>query len=116
MLKPEVSISVALATGALVYGVYGIALPDVATSRTSEVNDDDLRAAENVAAWASAAAVGGISLLSKDPVPFIVGGCMIVALSWAHRHARLVDPRTGRLDLSAAKRYLDDETPATAAA
>lgn len=95
-LKPEVSIPVALTTAGVVYGVYTAALPNVAEARTSAADDDDLRAAESVAMWASIAVVGLVTLVTRDPIPFIFGGAMAVGLSWVHRHARHVDPQTGR--------------------
>jgi hypothetical protein len=95
MLKPEVSVPVALATGGVVFGIYNLALPTLADSRAVEANNDDLRAAENTALWASVVVCGGVALLANDPTPFVVGGLMAVALSWMHRHARAVDPSTG---------------------
>lgn len=92
MLKPEVSLGVGLATAAVVYGVYSTALPTVADIRTADVGNEDAASAEKSAAWMSAAVVGGISLIAKDPTVFILGGTMIVALSWWYKHANAVNP------------------------
>lgn len=97
MLKPEVSIPIALSTAALVYGVYSVALPNVAEARTAQADDDDLRAAENVASWVAAGAVGAVTLITRDPVPFVLGGGMLVLMAWVHRHARVVDPAIGKV-------------------
>lgn len=95
-LKPDASIMVALATGTLVYAIYQGAVPPTADVRTAEAYNGDIEAAERGAAWTSAAAVAGISLVSKDPNPFILGGAMIIVLSWTKRHADAVNPLTGR--------------------
>lgn len=95
LLKPEVSITVGLAVGALVYGVYSNALPTVADIRVGQAADPDVAAAEQLAAWTSAAVVAGVSLIAKDPTVFIIGGSMVIALSWWHRHANHVNPLTG---------------------
>jgi hypothetical protein len=118
MLKPEVSVPVALSTAAMVYGVYSVALPNVAEARTAQADDDDLRAAENVASWAAAAAVGAVTLVTRDPVPFILGGGMIVLMSWLHRHARAVDPTIGRIGVAVDKltRFTAQDQQVTAAA
>lgn len=92
MLKPEVSIPVACATGALVFGVYNLALPSVADVRTSAENHPDVQSANKMAAWTSAAAVAGISLIARDMNVFIVGGGMVIALAWWYNHADLVIP------------------------
>lgn len=115
-LKAEVSIPIALTTATVVYGVYSASLPSVAESRTSDVNDDDLRAAENVASWTAAAVIAGVSLLTRDPLPFILGGTMLVGMAWIHRHARMVDPSTGRVQLGAPSRYIHGEQTITPAA
>jgi hypothetical protein len=95
MLKPEASISVGLATAALVYGIYSNALPSITDIRTADPGDRDVAGAERGAAWTAAAAVAGVSLIAKDPTVFIIGGSMVVALSWFHRHANEVNPLTG---------------------
>lgn len=95
MLKPEVSIGVGLATAAVVYGVYTTALPNVADVRSLPQGTNDTVAAEKTAAWMSAAVVGAISLIAKDPTVFILGGSMVVALSWWYKHANTVNPEFG---------------------
>lgn len=96
MLKPEVSLSVALATGTLVYAIYSNSTPTLADIRTADQYNADVAATRKGASWTSAAAVAGISLVSKDPGPFILGGAMIIALDWFHRHADMVNPLTGK--------------------
>lgn len=91
-LKPEISLTVGLATATVVYGVYMNALPSVADIRVSPENNEDAAATEKSAAWMSAAVVGGISLMAKDATVFIVGASMVVAMSWWYRHANTVNP------------------------
>lgn len=94
-LKPEVSLAVALATGTLVYAIYQNATPTLADIRTADQYNGDISAARKGASWTAAAAVAGISLVSKDAGPFVLGGAMIIALDWFHRHADAVNPLTG---------------------
>ncbi len=96
MLKPEVSLPVALATGALVFSIYS-KLPDVTDIKVSPGGDKDLDTDEKMARWTSAAFVSGISLLAKDPNIFIVGGIAIIAMSWWTRAANAHDPDTGSI-------------------
>lgn len=96
MLKPDVSLSVALATGTLVYAIYTNATPSIADIRSVDQNNIDIAASERQATWTAAAAVAGISLVSQDPGPFIFGGLMVIVMAWAHRHANLVNPLTGK--------------------
>jgi hypothetical protein len=100
MLKPEVSIPVALATGAVVIGVYSAMSPTSADQRTVTPGSrgaEFLAGSEKTAFAVSIGVVAAISLIAKDPVPFWVGGGMAVALSWVHRYSREVDPGTGKL-------------------
>lgn len=101
-LRPEVSLPVGLATAAVVWVVYDHALPNITDARVGGHNDDHLWAAEKQAGLVSVAVVGGISLLAKDPTVFIIGGAMTIALSWWHRHANMVDPASGKLNLGGA--------------
>jgi len=110
-LKPEVSLTVALATATLVYAIYQNATPTIADIRSVDQYNGDMQAAERQASWTAAAAVSGISLVAKDPGPFIVGGAMVIAMAWAHRHADMVNPLTGKAisdDLT-----MSDVVPAT---
>lgn len=96
LLKPDVSIPVALATGALVYGVYNLALPSVADVRTSAESHPDVEAANRLAGWTSAIAVAGVSLISRDMNVFIVGGGITLALYWWYVHADAVIPEISK--------------------
>lgn len=96
MLKPEVSIPVALATTAVVVGIYAKYLPSDADAR-SILPNGHLEGSERTALIMSAAVAGGISLVAKDPVPFWFGCLVAVGLSWTHRYANHVDPGTGKL-------------------
>lgn len=94
--RPEVSLGVGLATAALVWGVYNTSLPSLAEARVTEQNDRDLSAAERTASWTAAAIVAGVSLISHDATVFVLGGSMVIALAWMHRHANMVHPEVGR--------------------
>lgn len=99
-MKPEVSIPVALATGGVVVGVYSFMQPTAADQRTVQPNSDQagmLASSEQTALLVAIGVCGGISLIARDPAPFWVGGLVAVALSWAGRFARTVDPATNAL-------------------
>lgn len=109
-LKPDVSLSVALATGTLVYAIYSNATPTLADIRSADQYNADIAGSRKQATWTAAAAVAGISLVSKDAGPFVLGGIMVIALDWAHRHADMVNPLTGRA--VSADLTMSDITPA----
>jgi len=97
LLKPEVSIPSALATGALVYGIYNLALPSIADVRTSAEQHPDVESANKLAAWTSATVVAGVALIARDMNIFIVGGGMTLALAWWYNHADAVVPEISGL-------------------
>jgi len=99
-LKPEVSLPIALATGAVVYGVFATHLPPVAESRVTMPGNQHLASSRRTATWTAAAIVGGISLIAADPTIFIVGGAMVVVLDMVNRHANAVHPQTGKVVMS----------------
>lgn len=90
-LKPNESLTLAAATGAVVYGTFNLMLPTVADTRALPGNVDDIDKSEKTATWTSVGVVAGISLLAKSPEVFIVGGLMTIALAWTYKHASKVD-------------------------
>jgi hypothetical protein len=96
-LRPEVSLPIALATGAVVYGIFQTHLPPVAESKVTMPGNQHLQSSRRTATWTAAAVVGGISLLAADPTIFIVGGTMVAVLDFTHRHADAVHPQTGQV-------------------
>lgn len=104
MLKPEISIPVALATGVLVWGIYTNVTPTMLDLRAAPANDDMADGARKSAAWTSAAAVAGVSLIARDPVIFIFGGAFVVVADWLTRHSIAVNPDTGRATLPGGRR------------
>jgi type IV secretory pathway TrbD component len=109
MLKAEVSIPVAVGVAALTYGIYQWATPNLAETRTvppGTNGDAMLGSSERVALIASAGLATAVSLIAKDPVPFIVGAGLAVVMSWSHRYARAVDPMTNSLPRATGERYM----------
>jgi hypothetical protein len=96
-MKAEVSIPVALATAALTWGIYQAAMPTLADVRGVEPNNADVAKAERTALMLAVGVAGGVSLLAKDSVPFIVSGLLAVGLSWSHRVANMTDSTTQRI-------------------
>lgn len=96
VLKPDASIMAGLATAAVVFAVYNNALPSIADVRTAQPGNQDVQASERSAGWISAGVVAGVSLVAKDPTIFILGGAMVIGMSWWHRHADMVNPSLGK--------------------
>lgn len=94
-LGREASLGLGLASAALVWGVYNVALPTVADVRVGDPEDSDAASAERVATWASAAAVAGVSLIAKDATIFIIGGSMVVLMSIWYRHSNFFNVSAG---------------------
>lgn len=96
-LKPEVSLPVSLATVGVVYATFSVIQPNLADVKASEPNHPDLVAGDTQALALATGICGAISLISGDITPFILGGMTAVALTWYYRHARALDPITGKL-------------------
>lgn len=105
----EASLGIALAVGVMVLGIYSHALPSLVDHRVGDRDDDAADKAERTATWTAATAVSVVSLLAKDPTVFVLGGAMVVGMSFWHRHANLVDPMTGRATAPMPMGAADDE-------
>lgn len=95
-MKPEVSIGMGLAVGAMVGLIYTHAMPSLIDHRVGDPEDDIARKAERTAAITSAIVVTGTALIAKDPTVFVIGGSILIGFSLWHKHANLVQPLTGR--------------------
>ena len=96
-LKADVSLPIALATGAVVYGIFQTQLPPTAQVKATMPNNQHLQSSRRTATIIALAVSGGISLMAKDPSIFVVGGTLAVVLDFVHRHADATHPQTGRL-------------------
>lgn len=97
MEKETGTLVLAGATSAMVLGIYQIGSPGIANVKASEANDKVLSSTERGAAWLSAAVVGGVSIVAREPMVFIFGSALIIGLSWWHRTANMSDPKTEAL-------------------
>jgi hypothetical protein len=97
LLKPEVSLGLAAATGTVVWAIFDHSMPKPVDTRGASAGNPAIDSQRRIASWTAAGAVAGISLLAKDPTIFIVGGAMVIALDWTHRHANVVDNVTNRV-------------------
>jgi hypothetical protein len=95
-LKPEVSLTLAVTTGALVWGIFQSHLPPTADVRANQ-NNNAVESTRKVATMEAIVVVSGISLLCKDPNIFIVGGAMTAIESWIRMHASYVSPATNKV-------------------
>lgn len=96
-LRPEVSLPIALATSAVVYGIFQVQLPPTAEAKATMPGNQHLQSSRRTATIIALAVSGGISLLAKDPTILIVGGTLAVVLDAVHRHADAVHPQTGQV-------------------
>lgn len=95
-MKAEISVVAGLATASLVYAIYSNATPSIADIRVAKPHDSDIEASRKLAAWTSAGVVAAVSLIAKDGTIFVMGGAMVIALDWWHRHANEVNPMVSR--------------------
>lgn len=110
-LKPEISLTVGLATATVVYAIQSNAMPSMADVRSLDPDNQDIEATGRTADWMAAGTVAAISLLAKDMTVFIIGSGMVIASSWWRKHSNLVMPMTGRA--TGNDQTVADATPAT---
>jgi hypothetical protein len=90
----------------------------MADIRVAAPNDEHIDGAERAASWLGVAVVAGISLLTKEPMIFIIGGATVVGIAWWTRYGNAVNPLTGmasqegsvvRLDLHSSPDEVADD-------
>lgn len=97
ILKPEGSLTVGLAVGAMAYGIYNFSLPTGAMMNATQPQSLDIESARRKAAWSSVTIVSFVSLMAKDKTIFILGGMVIVALDIHARLANASAPGIGKV-------------------
>lgn len=97
LLKPEASVMAAIATSALVIGIYQHGLPTLADHKLGDVGDQAAKTSGRTADWTATGTVALLTLLTKDPTVFSMGAASIIAMSLWHRLANYTDPITQAL-------------------
>lgn len=104
-LKPETSLTVGLATAAVVFAVFQSHMPMVADVKSAQPHNKVVDSSRKAATWTAAGVVAAISLMAHDPTVFIIGGGMVVALDFSHRVANTQHPATGKVVAPAGATY-----------
>src|SRR5258708_20434762 len=94
-LKPEVSLTIAAATAAVVYGIFqvevGSSLADV---RNANPHNSIIGGTVNTAGWTSEAGIAGVSPPSKAPIFFVLRAAIAPGLPWDLTHGKVGSPRS----------------------
>jgi hypothetical protein len=101
-LSGENSIIAALATAALVIGIYNMKVGPVADVHASDAGDGNLAASVKKAGWEAVVAVAGLTLLANDANIAILGGAAIIAEELSYRHAMMTNPASGQIQVTPA--------------
>lgn len=105
ILKPESSITVALATAGTVYAVYNVQLGSVAGAAASDPNHPALAASRKKAGYVAFALVSGLFLLTRDGNVATIGYASIIGMEVTYRHAIMAHPETGQIVAPPADAY-----------
>jgi len=97
VLKPDASIMAAIATAALVYGVYQLDVGNVSVAAASDANHPALETSRKKAGYTSLILVAGLTLITKDGNIGTIGFGSIVAMEIHYRQAIMADPATGKI-------------------
>jgi hypothetical protein len=102
LLKPENSIITALATAALIIGIYNASVGPIADVHATGANDSNLAASVKKAGVKSVILVAAITLLSRDSNIIVLGGAAIIGEELTYRHALMASPDTGQVQVTPA--------------
>lgn len=113
ILKPDTSVLLGIANGAIVMAIYNGAVPSIASVRASEHGDKDIEASRKQAAWTSASVLGFMFLLTRDRNSFLIGGLVLAGTDIMVKHANGWNPMAGMLQADTGETaHLDDDSAA----
>lgn len=97
ILKPEGSVISGIATAGLVAVIFAKTLPSDGIVHATTPNDINVDAARKKATLTSIGILSVITLLTRSPEIFVLGGVTTIALDFNARHANASHPVTGAL-------------------
>ncbi len=92
ILSPPASIGVAIGTGGMVFAIYALTVPNIATVHATTPHDPNVEIARKKAAYSAAIAAAAVTILSKDLNPWIIGAGAIIVSDLFIRHANASAP------------------------
>lgn len=98
ILRPDTSVMLGIANGAIVLSIYNHNLPNAASIRVADSHDGDIESARKASAWMSAGLLGFMYLLTRDRNSFLIGGLVLGAVDYMVKHSNGLNPHTGELD------------------
>jgi|SRR5215469_3145802 len=104
-LKPDTAVLVAGVTALGVVAIYTNSVPNLSDIRSAPANDDTVEKERRKAAVEAAVLVVGVSIISRDLTPWIIGGIMLVGLDLMIKHSNATNPNTGMLDVPNLRGY-----------
>lgn len=113
ILKPEGSVTAAIATAGTVYAVYASQVGPVSQAHAADPNHKSLESSRKKAGYISFILVSALSLITKDGNVATLGYASIVAMEVAYRQGIMADPNTGTIVAPTATDY--EETTGGAA-
>lgn len=105
VLTPEGSIVAGMATIGLVYAVYSLDAGTVSTVHASDAHHPANMSSIKKAGLTSFAMVAAIGLLARDPNIVILGMGAIIAMDLHYKHAAMVNPANGQLEVPGPSSY-----------
>jgi hypothetical protein len=76
-----------------------MSVPNVTEIHAAPADDEHVENQRKKAAILSAGLIVGLSALSRDVSPYVLGGVTLVGLDWVIRHANAVNPVANRVQL-----------------
>jgi hypothetical protein len=100
-LQPDSAVLVAGITALGVVAIYTHSVPNLSDVRTAPSHDDTVEKERRTAAIQATVLVLGVSLISRDLTPWILGGAMLVGLDLMVKHSNAINPTSGKYDAEA---------------
>ncbi len=97
-LQPDSAVVVSALTALGVVAIYSHSVPNLSDVRTAAPHDDTVEKQRRTAAIEATVLVLGVSLISKDLTPWILGGVVLVGLDFMVKHSNAINPTSGKYD------------------
>jgi hypothetical protein len=99
VLNPSETVAIGVGIGAVDAFIFSQHLPPMADIRTATPQNDDVDVSRRQATGLCIAVNGFVSLITRDWNVFLIGGIVVVGLSYITAHANSINPATGKMDI-----------------
>lgn len=96
-LQPDSAVVVGALVAVGVLMIYNHTVPNLTDVRSADAHNEDVDKTRKTAAIEAVVLIVGVSAISRDLTPYIIGGLALAGIDYLVKHQNSIDPATGSM-------------------